>query len=577
MSTGSGAGMTAVTQGVTDILSVVTTMITTITSNAILTALLAAGFVTVALKLFKRMKRAVKQWLAISAQNMPMRFNRVGIIFQKGYDMKCHKMKKYFYIGLSAFMSLYLSLCSCIGSYASTESGSSADSMSAESWLERYWYAGSRWICHKYVVGSDAIFGTFADFLSWSVNEYGSGWMDNKTVVITQTLGEPVEYDVPDDVQEAVQEYVQYNISQNPLGYTECYLTGFDFLDTSVFSNYQTYVSVKYIIEHCNGYAFMFATGYGTSSSNNIGIVTIDRSKFDVNFIGSTLAGVFTNVGVEHNWGMFNQFPSNTEGVDFYCVRQQSGTYGTGKSYSQAAANAGYSTTWIPSFSQGVKNTASPYNSTNIMSVMTSRSDKELVYVFNTLNNYKNYNAGLPQPYYLTSEGMATDDWSANSGICNSGTMNNSGNYYSTVTNGVGTNWTPDQILALVDKVTSANGGSGGSSDSDKDTGKMWDRIGNAIGNLIDGIITVFTTIIEKLSDALLSIIHLLTGYTDDNGVVHEGLFTKLTSLVNSGFTTFISSIFSWLPDEIVTLLSATLVFGIFFGIFKMLRLFAKT
>lgn len=58
-----GAGttdMTSVTQGVTDILSVVTTMISTITGNAILTALLAAGFVTVALKLFKRMKRAVK-------------------------------------------------------------------------------------------------------------------------------------------------------------------------------------------------------------------------------------------------------------------------------------------------------------------------------------------------------------------------------------------------------------------------------------------------------------------------------------------------------------------------------------
>lgn len=58
--TGSGADMTSVTQGVTDILSVVTTMISTITGNAILTALLAAGFVTVALKLFKRMKRAVK-------------------------------------------------------------------------------------------------------------------------------------------------------------------------------------------------------------------------------------------------------------------------------------------------------------------------------------------------------------------------------------------------------------------------------------------------------------------------------------------------------------------------------------
>ena len=38
--------------------------------------------------------------------------------------MKCLKMKKSFYIGLSAFMALYLCLCSSIGSYAlTTESG----------------------------------------------------------------------------------------------------------------------------------------------------------------------------------------------------------------------------------------------------------------------------------------------------------------------------------------------------------------------------------------------------------------------------------------------------------------------
>lgn len=58
MSTGSGAGMTAVTQGVTDIMAIVSEMITTITGNAILAALLAAGFVTVALKIFKRLKKA---------------------------------------------------------------------------------------------------------------------------------------------------------------------------------------------------------------------------------------------------------------------------------------------------------------------------------------------------------------------------------------------------------------------------------------------------------------------------------------------------------------------------------------
>ena len=58
MVTGSGAGMTAVTQGVTDIMGVVTSMIDTITGDGILAALLAAGFVTVALKLFKRLKKA---------------------------------------------------------------------------------------------------------------------------------------------------------------------------------------------------------------------------------------------------------------------------------------------------------------------------------------------------------------------------------------------------------------------------------------------------------------------------------------------------------------------------------------
>lgn len=58
MTTGSGVGMTAVTQGVTDIMAIVSEMITTITGNAILAALLAAGFVTVALKIFKRLKKA---------------------------------------------------------------------------------------------------------------------------------------------------------------------------------------------------------------------------------------------------------------------------------------------------------------------------------------------------------------------------------------------------------------------------------------------------------------------------------------------------------------------------------------
>lgn len=54
------SGMTAVTTGVTDIMSIVSTMITTITGNAILCALLASGFVTVALRIFKKIKKAAR-------------------------------------------------------------------------------------------------------------------------------------------------------------------------------------------------------------------------------------------------------------------------------------------------------------------------------------------------------------------------------------------------------------------------------------------------------------------------------------------------------------------------------------
>lgn len=60
MTTGSGASMTAISTGVSDMMDIVSVMITTITGNAILCALLAAGFITVALKIFKRVKKAAR-------------------------------------------------------------------------------------------------------------------------------------------------------------------------------------------------------------------------------------------------------------------------------------------------------------------------------------------------------------------------------------------------------------------------------------------------------------------------------------------------------------------------------------
>ena len=190
------------------------------------------------------------------------------------------------------------------------------------------------------------------------------------------------------------------------------------------------------------------------------------------------------------------------------------------------------------------------------------------------MNSFKAYNSGSPQDYYLTSDGLAASTWTTNgSGSINTGTMNNSGNYYSSVTNGVGSNWTAEQIIELVNTVVGGGSGSGsGSGSSDKDNSKLWERIGNAIGNLIDGIVDVITTVIEKLTDAILSIIHLLTGYTDDSGTYHEGILDKLVQLISVDFNGFLSSVFSWMPPEIVTLFTATLIFAVFFAIWKMIR-----
>lgn len=54
---GETVSFTSVTQGVTDIMSVVSTLITTILGNPVLVALLAAGFVSIGLRIFRRMKR----------------------------------------------------------------------------------------------------------------------------------------------------------------------------------------------------------------------------------------------------------------------------------------------------------------------------------------------------------------------------------------------------------------------------------------------------------------------------------------------------------------------------------------
>lgn len=50
-------GMTAITSAVSELMTLASTMLTTITSNAILCALFAAGFVSIAIGIVRKLKR----------------------------------------------------------------------------------------------------------------------------------------------------------------------------------------------------------------------------------------------------------------------------------------------------------------------------------------------------------------------------------------------------------------------------------------------------------------------------------------------------------------------------------------
>lgn len=472
--------------------------------------------------------------------------------------MKCLKMKKYSYRGLSVFIALYLSLCSCIGSYASDSTSSgSFDSweMNAGTFLELVWAGYAKEISAPFVIWNTLNGCNYDDFVTWMQDGDHYYLLEDGTVVghggagysrPSDKINHSEDIEVDPELKQYVLNYVQYCTTQTDLGYKECYVYSYKFLDPTIFPNYASYINSQQLIKNYDGFTFIIGLFDYGSNGKAFNYAQMSHSA-NYAFIGTTTQGSFTNVRPYVDWVTFG--PNVTR---FYINSARKETFNTGINLA------------------GTRN-VSDFNINNA-TVFSSYEKNELVYVFDTLNSYKNYNSGMPQPYYLTTSGMNTGTWTASGGgVINTGSMTNSGNYYSSVTSGVGSNWTPDQILALVDKVANANSGSGGSGSSN-DNSKWWEKIGNALGNLIDGIIDVLSTVIEHLSDALLSVIHLLTGYTDENGNVHEGLFGKLLNLVNSGFNNFLASIFSWLPEEIVTLFTAVLVFGIFFGLLKMLR-----
>lgn len=409
----------------------------------------------------------------------------------------------------------------------------------------------------------------FGDTLTGSTNPYEFTWNGFKnyleykeslvleqhpTIGVRQKLDGGYEYDIPQDLKQEIVNFVNVEVKGNPLSYQTCSVSSYKFMSPNQFNSYNLYASLQNFIKSQNGYTFISGNiSYG--QFNGQGWIYVIPRTVNHGFYGTTTLGSFTNVQNVVNWqggevwNYSNEVKRYSYVADGTITEWKSGDYWYG--------------------STPVRNTSSiTLMSTSGYTVFSNMPQNEYVYVFDNINAYKNYNSGMPQNYYFTSEGLQ-DNWSAPTGTINSNNVDNSYRYYNNVVSNVQSGWTADEVLALVDKISANQSSSGSNSDSNDDDD---DDDDNWLDGLFSGIVGTIKGIITEISDGIVGIIHMVFGYDDEEGVHHDGVLTNIITMLSGGFTGFLSDIFSFLPSEFVALFTAFLTLSILFGVIKLIR-----
>lgn len=447
--------------------------------------------------------------------------------------MKCKSKLYSLYSVLLAFV-LLLSPMSSIGSQASTTSGSVSEEIFeyTEDYVRDNFDAICRYVTKWYAIVSDSVIGTWQDFEDW-LDSSGNGdvWTQHPHSPIRVENNVEV-VDVPQPVLQIVLNYMQERVNATDRGYTECYLYSYNFLSPSAFSTYQQYITTKEYLKNSEGRYSVILLSQG-----NIMVSQYLNQSQNLGFVGTTSYGTFTSVQPYVNW--------STLGQNMLTPNATINSAGT--------MSQNVNTNWYGY--SNLKNTATPNGSNKI--IMSPNEKNELVYVFKTLNAYKNYNAGLPQPYYMTSEGMTNSNWTVGSGTINTGTLSTANNTYNSVVNNVQSGWTADEVLELVNMISNnaSNGnGSGNGSGSDNDGwldlgifGDIGKAIAKILGGIIEAIVTVFTEIIGIITNVSETLLQ---------GVIFD----------------FLSALLGWLPEEIIAVITALFSIAVLFALIKLIR-----
>lgn len=365
-----------------------------------------------------------------------------------------------------------------------------------------------------------------------------------------------VSYEFKDVLLQAVQE----TMAENSVDYIDITIPSIKFLDTSMnWNNYTQYKSlVDFVSGLENGYVSM-AYWY-VNNTTRVGNIQILYVPKDINYaLIGTVNGGLCDIKYAIDWTLTESPTSLSNKIKIYLCNQN-GVITDVTSNPQPTTNP-----W-----RNITNKSSFGLYSNDENLMTTNSRNEHDYVFPNINAFKAYNSGNPQPYYVSSSytGAVT---SGNSSFSTS-QINSGNSSYSSVVNNIQSGMTADEVIKLVDTIMNnmnnggGSGGSGGGSDDDDDDG------GSVIGNIIRKLGDFVSGLIDGIGDALESIVNSIVGYTDENGVEHPGIFQGLINLISSGVVGFLSAVFSFLPTEIVTVITAGIILSILFAVIHFIR-----
>lgn len=436
--------------------------------------------------------------------------------------MICQKKNKRLHVFCLSFLLFCLAVIPClfsVRSYASETTTQTVD----QYFREHNFYDTCAYVCRKYasfpyndyLTGSSSgiIYDNFADYLE----EKGKSNLLQEDVTITGTGGGR-GYDIPQEVRQEMLNFVQeVYIDQNPLSYTQCYIYSYNFIDAQQFWTYAQFQGVKTFISQQDGYVFIRKNA-GFTDLRGGGFACVIPRSVGLSFVGTTSAGGFTNVQPSINWVVGNvaSFASNTN-LKWYTFD------GNGQfTLTTASSISGQ-------LNQTTKNTSTFTNGAN-NTVYTSLPKNELVYVFNTLNALKNYN-GYAQPFYLPSNSQTSVPYY--DGFTDS-QLNSAGNFYNNIVIN-SDNSSPNDIRKTTDSVLGSLDGIFGGSDSESSSGGLFDSLGD-----------------------------IITGAT--------GAISPIKEIVLGDIKDLVADVFDFLPPTIITLWVSGIIFGIFFGVLKLIR-----